>query len=121
MDGTADLLKKWNLRHAAATDPGKPARVLEENLHLLPARCRALDLACGRGVNAFLLAQAGHEVTAWDNSTVAIDRLIIQAEAYGLPINAQVRDVIERPPEQCSFDVILVCHFLERKTDACIN
>ncbi len=115
MDGTTDLLKKWDLRHAEATDSGKPARVLEENLHLFPARCKALDLACGRGVNAFLLAQAGLEVTAWDNSTVAIDRLIKQAEAYGLHINAQVRDVIERPPEQSSFDVILVCHFLERQ------
>ena len=115
MDANADQRQKWDLRHAAATDPGQAAKVLEENLHLLPARGKALDMACGRGVNSFLLAQAGLDVTAWDNSPVAIDRLIKQAEMRGMQINAQVRDVIECPPESCSFDIILVSHFLERK------
>ena len=107
--------QKWDLRHAKATDPGQPARVLEENLHLLPSQGKALDLACGRGVNAFMLAQAGLKVTAWDNSPVAIARLLHQAEALGLSINAQVRDVIEAPPEPSSFNLILVSYFLERK------
>lgn len=115
MNSSVDQRRKWDLRHAAATDPGQPARVLEENLHLLPAQGKALDLACGRGANAFILAQAGLEVTAWDNSPVAIDFLINHAQARGLRINAQVRDVIVRPPGPSSFDIILVSHFLERK------
>ena len=109
-----DPEKKWNRRHRQVEGLGSPARVLTENLHLLPARGDALDLACGRGVNALLLAEAGLAVQAWDISRVAIDRLMEEAGARGLAIRASVRDVTRRPPEPASFDVILVSHFLDR-------
>jgi len=47
---------KWNERYRAATGELKASRVLKENLHLLPDHGRALDLACGLGANAILLA-----------------------------------------------------------------
>ncbi|MET0085379.1 MAG: methyltransferase domain-containing protein [Sedimenticola sp.] len=111
---TDDTRPDWDRRHAAAEGLGEPARVLEENRHLLPPGGDALDLACGRGVNAMLLAQAGLNVTAWDSSVVAIARLDEAANEAGLKILAEVRDVVDAPPEPGSFDVILVSHFLDR-------
>lgn len=108
------IREKWNLRHADAEGPGQVAAVLANNLYLLPTEGRALDLACGRGANALLLARSGLAVAAWDISDVAINALQATAEVQHLAIDAQVRDVLARPPEPESFDVILVSHFLER-------
>lgn len=108
------MREKWNLRHAEADGDGAVAQVLLLNRHLLPRRGRALDLACGRGANAFWLAEQGLEVYAWDFSPVAIERLRRTADERGLAVQAQVRDVLAQPPEVGSFDLILVSHFLER-------
>jgi SAM-dependent methyltransferase len=91
-----------------------PAAVLKENLHLLPVRGRALDLACGLGANAVLLARRGLEVAAWDLSPVAIARLRDLALELNLPVTAEVRDVCVEPPLPETFDCILVAHFLQR-------
>ena len=115
MDEPDDALRrKWDKRHEEAEGLGLPARVLEENRHLLPASGEALDLACGRGVNALKLAELGLRVTAWDLAPVAIERLRSEASSRGLPLSATVRNVIESPPSASSFDTILVAHFLER-------
>ncbi len=107
------LADKWNTRYreAGAADA---AQVLRENHHLLPASGAALDLACGLGGNALLLARAGLRTRAWDISPVAIERLNAEASAAGLPLRAEVRDVLVAPPTALSFDVIVVSRFLER-------
>ncbi len=106
--------KKWNERYRAPIDAGTAARVLEENLHLLPAAGRALDLACGLGGNAILLAQHGLIVDAWDISDVGVAALRAAALEQKLPIRAEVRDVeLDRPPQE-TFDVIVVSYFLSR-------
>ena len=110
-----DYLDKWNRRHGEAEDVGNPAQVLLRNLHLLPKGGRALDLACGRGASALLLAEQGLETHAWDFSPVALERLDAAAASRGLSLHTQVRDVVASPPEPESFDVILVSFFLERK------
>jgi tellurite methyltransferase len=111
----AEALKaKWDLRHAVAGGQPEPAAVLSENLHLLPNRGRALDLACGLGANATLLARHGFEVAAWDLSPVAVSRVREVAGDMNLPISAEVRDVCARPPEPGTFDCIVVAYFLER-------
>lgn len=104
---------KWDARYADAAITS-PARVLLENAHLLPRRGAALDLACGLGANALLLASRGFDVFAWDSSHVAIDRLRALAQARGLTLRVEVRDVVQRPPEPERFDIIVVSHFLER-------
>jgi SAM-dependent methyltransferase len=110
-----DPRTQWNIRHAAATGIGEAPRVLQENLHLLPCGGDALDLACGRGAGALLLARQGLQVEAWDISEVAIERLLGEARDQGLSnLHVQVRDVIQRPPEPARFDLILVSFFLER-------
>jgi len=105
---------QWNERYQHADALPQAARVLSENLHLLPAKGYALDLACGRGGNAMRLAQQGLQVDAWDISDVAIDALAQMAASESLEIAAQVRDVEKNPPEQQRYDVIVVSYFLER-------
>lgn len=124
-----DVQSKWDQRYRAATSPPRAAAVLREHVALLPTQGlptqglpiqglpiqgRALDLACGRGGNALLLAQAGLLVDAWDISPVAIEQLQRLARTQGLPVTAEVRDVIASPPPVASYDVIVVSYFLER-------
>jgi len=105
---------KWNERYRAATGERQASRVLKENLHLLPDHGRALDLACGLGANAMLLAQQGLQVDAWDIADVAIATLQDAALKRRLSIQAEVRDVVAHPPEPETVDVIVVSYFLDR-------
>jgi tellurite methyltransferase len=105
---------KWNDRYRAATGEPMASEVLRENLHLLPNGGHALDLACGLGANAILLAQQGLEVDAWDIADVAVAALHTAALRHQLPLHAEVRDVEVHPPEAATFDVIVVSHFLDR-------
>jgi 2-polyprenyl-3-methyl-5-hydroxy-6-metoxy-1,4-benzoquinol methylase len=105
---------KWNERYHAATDGLKASQVLKENLHLLPDHGRALDLACGLGANAILLAQQGLEVDAWDIADVPVAALQDVALKQQLSIQAKERDVEAHPPQPATFDVIVVSYFLDR-------
>lgn len=109
------IRNKWNDRYRAAEAvPGQPARVLTDFEHLLPRQGTALDLACGLGANALLLAGRGLDTLAWDLSDEAVAKLQAIASAQALPLQAAVRDVIDAPPPPDSMDVIVVAHFLER-------
>jgi SAM-dependent methyltransferase len=106
---------KWNRRYREAENVQPvPAFVLSEYAHLLPARGAALELAAGLGGNALLLARLGLNVTAWDISAQAMQRLAEQAAAAGLAVHCEVRDVVAEPPPAERFDVIVVSRFLER-------
>jgi len=107
--------KKWDKRYYGFLEFPSPAEVLQQNIHLLPKQGKALDLACGLGANALMLASHGLQTSAWDISSVAIEKLNEHACEKGLEIDAQTRDVVARPPETESFDVIVVHRFLERK------
>jgi SAM-dependent methyltransferase len=89
--------------------------VLTANAHLLPAAGTALDLACGLGGNALFLARRGLQVTAWDFSEVAIERLHQQARSLGLALTAELRDVEREELPEAAFDVIVVSRFLTRR------
>ncbi len=109
------LREKWNQRHGDPTHQPKAAEVFSQNRHLLSAHGQALDLACGLGGNALLMASAGLEVAAWDLSPVAIDRLKEFADARGLSnLKPEVRDLSLEPLPIDTFDVIVVSYFLER-------
>ena len=105
---------KWNERYRAATGDREASRVLRESLHLLPENGRALDLACGLGGNAILLAEQGLKVDAWDIADVPIAALQAIVSDRHLPIEAKVRDVEVYPPVSETFDVIVVSYFLNR-------
>jgi tellurite methyltransferase len=109
-----DIKDKWNERYKSATHEPQAARVLSEFLHLLPSSGYALDLACGRGANAVLLAQQGLQVDAWDIANIPIADLQKLAHEKQLNIHAKVRDVETHPPEPNTFDIIVVSYFLNR-------
>ena len=104
----------WDRRYSDSMTGQQPVLVLSAHLHLLPATGTALDLACGLGANALLLARRGLATWAWDISAVAIARLEQVARQAGLALHTEVRDVVLNPPEPARFDVIVVSRFLER-------
>lgn len=114
---------KWNNRYRKAGDDKasinsstlQASQVLKENSHLLPDEGIALDLACGLGANSLFLAERGLTAHAWDISDVAITALQDAARSMTLQVNTEVRDVILNPPLANSFDVIVVCRFLDRR------
>lgn len=108
------LREKWDLRHGGKAVLSPPSTVLARHLQWLPQTGRALDLACGTGSSALVLAERGFSVTAWDLSSVAVERVREEADARGLALDAEVRDVIAEPPPPASFDLIHVSHFLDR-------
>jgi len=108
-------IKKWNERYQNNSVFPPPCQVLHQHMHLLPQSGKALDLACGLGANALLLAKYGLETEAWDYADTALQQLQMQAQKQQLNIKTVIRDVIISPPDANSFDVIVVCHFLERE------
>ena len=108
------LQAKWDAIYSQREGEVTAATVLIENQHLLPPSGKALDLACGMGGNAKLLAESGLDVVAWDLSSVAIAHLQQEAKIQKLAINAQVQDVIDNPPDAHSLDVLVVSFFLDR-------
>lgn len=110
-----DVQKKWDDRYQK-TSVVRPvaAEVLVNNLHLLPETGDALDLACGLGGNALLLAESGLSTSAWDISPVALQRLDAASLVSGNVIKTKACDVVALPPCANSFDVIVVCRFLDR-------
>lgn len=106
--------ERWDARYRSGIPVQHACATLTENLHLLPDGGHALDLACGLGANARVLAAAGLTTEGWDVSPVAIERLAALAAAEGLRVRGCVRDALAAPPEPASFDVIVVAHFFER-------
>ncbi|AFJ02934.1 Methyltransferase type 12 [Methylophaga frappieri] len=111
-----DQADKWNRRYRDEADDLKfgAATVLADNLYLLPDRGLALDLACGRGGNAELLARQGLTVDAVDISSVVIQQLQHRAEAAGLPVRAYLAEASTWLKQSVRYDVIVVSHFLQR-------
>lgn len=75
----------WNARYAERDKfwSGKPNSVLvQETKDLKPGR--ALELGCGEGADAILLAQRGWQVTGIDISTVALERAARHAADLGV-------------------------------------
>ncbi|MCU7906523.1 MAG: methyltransferase domain-containing protein [Candidatus Thiodiazotropha sp. (ex Epidulcina cf. delphinae)] len=115
MDEKPALRNKWDKRHADAEKIPPATEVLRHNLHLLPGKGQALDLACGLGGNALALARRGLEVSAWDISPIAIERLRqFAAEEALANLSTEVRDVENLPPQPNRFDLIIVSYYLER-------
>tara|TARA_B110000914_G_C15179600_1_gene316732 strand:+ start:148 stop:426 length:279 start_codon:yes stop_codon:yes gene_type:complete len=54
---------------------------------------KALDLGCGQGRDAIMLAQHGFSVTALDNSSIAIEQLQKESQGFNLVIKTFVADL----------------------------
>lgn len=111
----SDDQQKWDARYQQPeSDLPVAAEVLSQNLHLLPKTASALDLACGRGGNALLLAARGLTVKAQDISPVVIAQLQQTAQKLNLAITAEASDVLATPPAAEQYDVLVVSYYLER-------
>lgn len=78
---------------------------------------RVLDLGCGDGRNAFLLAGSNALVTAVDSSRESIEKLKALAQLYGRSIDAIADDVIGFNDPNW-YDAVLghgILHFLDNK------
>ena len=106
--------QRWNLRFAKRDTPGEAAFVLTENLHLLPSSGRALELACGLGANALLLAAQGLQVEAMDYSDVALDKLAGFARQRGVAVTTVQADLEAGFEPPAAYAVIVVSHYLYR-------
>ena len=108
--------KKWDQIYSETSESSiTPAYVLKEYQYLLPKTGTALDIACGLGGNAILLAQQGLNTQAWDISEQAIQKLVQHCETNNIKLTAKVQDAHEHPPTANSFNVICVSYFLERE------
>ncbi len=73
---------------------------------------RALDVACGPGRHAVLLAQRGWRVTAVDSSVVAIDELRRRSDQVeAIVANLEAGEFTIEPD---AYDLILDCNYLQR-------
>ena len=77
----------WDAKHRLVAEgpPSEPASIVRELLPLLPDG-PALDVACGTGRHALLLAERGQHVTAVDFSSVALDILAVRARSMHAPV-----------------------------------
>jgi rhodanese-related sulfurtransferase len=94
-----------------------PSSWLLECADLLPARRgRALDVACGRGRHALLLAGAGFEVHAVDRDDAAVASLDATARRLGLPVTVERLDLETGEPQlgQAAYALVTVFHYLHR-------
>ena len=108
--------EKWNSIYSSGDhSQNDVAEILRNYSYLLPETGNALDIACGTGNNSLFLASQGLETHAWDISEQAISRLQAAARQNHLEIYTEIRDVVRFPPDENSYDVVFVGHFLDRK------
>lgn len=111
---------KWDSIYETC-DHSEPIEVLITNSFLLPKTGCALDLACGLGENALLLAELGLQTQAWDVSSIALNRLKQRAKQQNLEISTKQLFVMANLLPKNTFDVIVVSRFLDRSlSDAII-
>jgi ubiquinone/menaquinone biosynthesis C-methylase UbiE len=100
----------WDERYATKDTPwdsGEPSRELARMLDSgLIKPCRMLELGCGTGTNAVLLAQRGFGVTAIDLVPAAIEQAKAKAAKAGVTIEFQVGDVLNLPPLAGPFELV---------------
>ena len=101
----------WDRKYAAQDQlwSAKPNRtVVAELSDLAPGR--ALDLACGEGRHAVMLAGLGWDVTGVDFSEIAIAKARARAVREELDIQFVCADLLRYEPEQGAFDLVLVVY-----------
>jgi SAM-dependent methyltransferase len=108
--------RRWrSARDRAAWSIAEPA-VREAAAALLPARGvrRVLDLGCGVGRHALLLARAGFEVTACDPAPRALAACRAAAAAEDLHVRLDAAVTTALPYRDGAFDYVLAFNVLDQ-------
>ena len=104
---------RWNQRYIENSyHKNNPVTFLEAWLPDLPVG-RALDVACGAGRNAILLARAGYQVDAIDISVEGLRLAAQHAARRGLDINWIEHDLDETYPFADDYSLILVMWYVD--------
>lgn len=103
-------MSDWDAMYREGTPPwdtGMPKRELVEVLKegKLPVGS-ALEIGCGSGADAILLARRGFEVTAVDWSALALERAHTRAERAGALVRFVLDDVFTFGPTAGPFDFV---------------
>ena len=93
-----------------------PSPWLLECADLVPRTGRALDVACGRGRHALLVASTGLPVSAIDRDAVALERLQAHADRLGWPVRTMVSDLEAGDVDlgEPGYALVLVSRYLHR-------
>ncbi len=105
---------KWNNRYKARQGEGlaPPSPWLVTHLPKI-APGAALDLACGRGRNALLLARSGFTVDAIDISAEGLRQARQAAQRAGVQVSWLCEDVLEDAElPRRDYQLIVMVHFL---------
>jgi SAM-dependent methyltransferase len=123
-----DRRRRWEERHRSSATIEAPSRFVVEALALLgdatstaPGAQRALDLACGRGRHALLLAERGYRVDAVDYAVSALTTLKRTTDTRGLDVRCFAADVTAWPLPPARYALVLVVNFLERSLFAALR
>ncbi len=73
---------------------------------LARSRARVLDIGCGQGRDALLIAAQGHKVHGVDLSQNGVASLLSAAQAKGFDITAEAIDLLDYHPDSV-FDIVL--------------
>jgi SAM-dependent methyltransferase len=92
---------------------GEPSPFLLRHLAALP-RGRALDLACGAGRHALVLARHGFRVDAVDRDPGALAVLAAAARMEGLAVRPLAADLERFPLPAAVWDLVLDVRYLQR-------
>ena len=108
---------RWDRQHAQSHGVEQPStflrQLLENDPWCIPPG-RALDIAAGKGRNAFYLAERGFEVVAVDISNVALDVARLHAQRKHLEIDFQQSDLEQVGFPEGEYGLILNINYLQR-------
>jgi rhodanese-related sulfurtransferase len=110
-------MKQWTGPMETGPSPvSGPSSWLIANTSLVPPGSRTLDVACGRGRHALLLASAGYMVRAIDRDATRVERLGAIAHRLRLPLDAEVVDLENGDMNlgDGEWELVLVFRYLHR-------
>ncbi len=109
---------KWDERFRTgdhtARQPDPFLEQLEEYTELLPEKPRVLDVACGAGRNAVVLAEGGWNVTACDVSLEGLRKAKALAAERGVRLDLFCQDLQTPFLGTNCFDLLICFFYLER-------
>jgi tellurite methyltransferase len=105
--------RHWDARYRESYFPRSSSALLESWLDRLPPG-RALDVACGAGRNAILLAERGWRVLGVDISPVGLRLAREESRRRGLDLDLVAIDLDSWTLPDHHFDLVCVFRFLQR-------
>ena len=108
---------RWDKQHESIQGSAEAASFLREIFAAkawpIP-RGRALDIACGKGRNALLLAERGFDVVAVDISPVALEEGRRRAVGKNLTITWQQADLEQIQLDKAAYDLVINFNYIQR-------